>query len=105
MGKYVDKIIKYKDDDLYVVFYSSTCGYSIKLLDYFKRNKINFKGYDVNVKPGRFGDLLADLNANVDRIGFDPGHRTKPIVFHKGHFIGGADDTISLLESGFNFIV
>ena len=99
MGKFIDKIIDYKDDDLYVVFYSSTCGYSIKLLNYLKNNKINFKGYDVNNGQDRFQSLLIDLNENKDElIDFDPSHRTKPIVFYKGKFIGGADDTISLLS-------
>ncbi len=99
MGKFIDKIIDYKDDDLYVVFYSSTCGYSIKLLNYLKNNKINFKGYDVNNGQDRFQNLLIDLNENkAELIYFDPSHRTKPIVFYKGKFIGGAGDTISLLS-------
>jgi glutaredoxin len=105
MGKYVNKIIKYKDDNLYVVFYSSTCWHSMRLLNYLKSNKIDFKGYDVNVKPGRFNDLLADLNANSAAVQFDTTHRTKPIVFYKGKYIGGATETINLLESSFNMII
>lgn len=105
MGKYVNKIIKYKDDDLYVVFYSSTCGYSMMLLNYLKSNKINFKGYDVNVKPDRFNDLLADLNGNSDAVQFDTTHRTKPIVFYKGKYVGGATETLKLLRSSFDMII
>lgn len=105
MGKYVNKILKYKDDDLYVVFYSSTCGYSMRLLNYLKSHKINFKGYDVNVKPTRFNDLLADLIANTDAVQFNTNHRTKPVVFYKGKFVGGATETIHLLESSFNMII
>lgn len=99
MGKYVDKIIEYKNDNIYVVFYSSSCGYSIKLLNYLKDNSINFKGYDVNIKPNRFTDLLSDLNANSSLIKFNINHRTKPVVFYKGEYVGGADDTIRKLES------
>ena len=88
----------YKEKDLYVVFYSSTCGYSLKLLDYLRKNKIRFKGYNVNKRSDMFSKLLLDLNKHKVVIGFDPTHKTKPIVFHKGTFIGGADDTIAMLS-------
>jgi glutaredoxin len=34
-------------------------------------------------------ELLKVLNKNANLINFDKNHRTKPIIFYNGKFIGG----------------
>jgi glutaredoxin-related protein len=95
MCKYFDKITKYENDDIHLVFYSSWCGFSMKLLHFLKDKQINHKGYEVS---NDFKNVLKDLIDNKDKLVFDPEHDTRPIVFYKGKFIGGATDTISKLS-------
>jgi glutaredoxin len=48
-----------------------------------------YKGYDINQIKGNMPKLLSILNENANLINFDKNHRTKPIIFYNGKFIGG----------------
>lgn len=102
MGKYVEWVLQYKDNDYYIIFYSSNCGYSIRLKNFLKDNNIQYKGYDFAKCPDKWEELLEDLKENAEKISFDINHRTKPIVFFKKEFVGGSDDTIKLLSNELN---
>jgi glutaredoxin len=97
MGKFINKIIKYKNTDLYVVFYSTECSYSMNLINFLKNNKIKFKAYDVD-KSNNFQKLLDDLNKHNKLVNFNVTHKTKPIVFYKGTYFGDSNTTIKLLS-------
>jgi len=98
MGKALKKINEYKDKDLYVVFYSSMCGYSNALINFLKEHKISFKAYDFAGKQPDFLDIIKEFNDNAKELKFDTNHKTKPVVFFKGKFVGGSDYTISMLS-------
>ena len=89
MDKYNKKIISYKSSDIYVIFYSPKCKYSVDALELMKHKNKSFKGYNVDKIHGGFGKLLNYLTNNKQSTGFLETHKTKPIIFHKGNFIGG----------------
>ncbi|QKF94114.1 glutaredoxin [Fadolivirus algeromassiliense] len=89
MDKYNKKIDLYKNNDIYIIFYSPTCKYSLNAIDLLKYKNKSFKGYDVNKIKGGFYKLLDYLSLWKENTGYIDSHKTKPIIFHKGKFIGG----------------
>ena len=104
MDKISKKILKYKNQDFFIVFFTKTCPYCLDLLKYLRDNNLQFKGYDIDKIRGGFSRVLLSLNENEknpqinERTGFKKYHVTKPIVFYKGKFIGGRDDTIKFIK-------
>lgn len=84
----IKKIIE-ADKDTYVIFFVYGCGYCNRALDLIRKKKVAYKGYDINELEGKFPKLLKVLNDNAQTIGFKATHRTKPIIFKNGKFIGG----------------
>jgi len=84
-----DKIIKaiLKNKDKYVIFYSDWCGYSMKAIELLKDNKLPFCGYKID-KIG-MDKLLNSLIKNKVKVKFDEKHKTRPIIFKYGKFLGG----------------
>ena len=80
-----------------VVYGRYTCPYCVGIIEFFKtkptlNKKVIF--IDMESEPSSFfsyTNLLKILNAN-DKT-FKKSHTTVPIVFDKGVFIGGADDS------------
>ena len=94
--KITDKIIKYKDKDIYIIFFNYNCGCSIMALKLLKEQKKCFKGYNTENIEGNIKRVLQDLKNNHHKIKFRLDHSTIPIIFYKGKFIGGYDDIKSL---------
>ena len=94
------KILKSKTDT-YVIFYKKTCPYCIRALKKLKETNSNYKGYDIN-KIGGTDILLDILKKYHSELNFDPMHRTIPIIFYNGKFIGGSDELIKRLEQKLN---
>jgi glutaredoxin len=82
-----NKLLKYKD--VYIIFYSDSCGYSTNALELLRNNKLKYKGYEIENIPGGFNFLLSKLKSNKQITNFDENHTTRPIIFYKGKFIGG----------------
>lgn len=80
------------DPNTYVIFFTYDCFYSIKALDLLRQSGEKYKGYDIDTIDGGLTKLLKVLNEQKKIINFDPNHRTKPIIFLNGKFIGGYDD-------------
>lgn len=99
MDKYNKKINFYKNYDIYVIFYSPKCKYSVNALDLLKHKNKSFKGYNVDRIPGGFGKLLNYLNNNRQMTNFLETHKTKPIIFHRGKFVGGFIELKSYLNN------
>lgn len=95
--KFNKKIDKYKSDAVYIIFYNSWCGYCHEAFDYLKTKKKNFKGYDIDNIKGGIERILKCLNLNKDNTGFNPEHKTRPIIFYEGRFIGGFSDLQKVL--------
>ena len=87
----IQKIIS-ADPSTYIVFFVRECSYCQSALNLLRKKNIPYKGYNIdNIKDGMKG-LLMVLRKNADLLNFDLDHKTKPIIFLNGKFIGGADD-------------
>lgn len=88
---YIDKIKKYNNS--YVIFYSKWCKYSIKALEILQNKKLEHRRYDIEkVSNNDFNYLLKSFNRYSNEIEFNKSHKTRPIIFYKGKFIGGCSD-------------
>lgn len=85
----VIKKIKNIDKDTFVIFFSYGCYYSEKALEILRKNKLPYKGYDINKINGRMDKILKIFNDNKLLLNFNSEHRTKPIIFLNGNFLGG----------------
>lgn len=83
------KIMNYEQDDIYVVFYIPTCGYCQETFKLLNNYKLAYKGYNINNIRGGFQRVYDNLSKQKDITGFDLTHKTKPIIFYKGKFVGG----------------
>lgn len=89
LDKYNKKIQDYKKLDLYVIFYSDWCTYSINALELLRKHNLSYKGYKIDNITGNIDKLVNKLSDEAETTGFDTSHKTRPIIFYKGKFIGG----------------
>lgn len=88
MSPPIGKIRKY--NDRYVVFYDQGCPYSENAIELLNKSKVPYRSYEIS----GFSTLpdLVDYFKQPEilkEVGYNSSHRTKPIVFYKGRFIGG----------------
>lgn len=101
--KYNRKILEYKNEDIFVVFYMDrdNCIYSYKAIELLKGKQKSFKGYLIKRNKGgkdKLNELLYCLEKNKSQTHFNTGHHTLPIIFYRGEFIGGYDDLMSFVN-------
>src|SRR5438270_427414 len=96
MHQEAKKILKYKDR--YVIFYSPWCIYSQKALALLDEKKLPYKKYNIDEYWKDINILLQHLSEDKTDINFNPEHRTRPIIFACGKFIGGYDDLAEKLK-------
>lgn len=89
----IAKIIN-ADPETYVIFFVYECPYCENSLELLRNKKVPYKGYDINSINGGFNKLIQTLSDNSAVIGFDINHKTKPIIFKSGHFLGGFNDLV-----------
>lgn len=96
MSKHCDKynrvVLKHKNQDVFIVFYSKWCPYSIDAMNTLRTHNRSYKGYNIDKFKGGLDKLLYSLKKQAHTTQFNKNHRTRPIVFWKGNFIGGCDD-------------
>ena len=97
MDKHTMKILD--NDDKFVIFYSDWCGYSISALNLLKKHNLKHKKYKIDKIKGNLNKLLEDFNKTKVMTKFNCDHTTRPIVFHKGKFIGGYNDLKQYIET------
>lgn len=83
--KYTKKIIKYSNDNMFIIFYNEWCGYSMRAIDLLKNKKQSFKGYKIDDMK----KILYFLNESSNITNFNKKHKTRPMIFKNGKFIGG----------------
>ena len=98
MDKYNKKILHYKDKNLFLIFYSMSCGFSVNAINLLKEKNVSFKGYDIDKIKGGIDKILYYFNQHKNITGFSESHKTKPIIFYKGKFVGGYSDLKLLLK-------
>ena len=96
--KFTHKILKYKKEDIYIIFYYKQCPYSQNALNYIKTNNLSLKGYDIEKVTGKLNKVLNCLNKTSNVTEFITTHKTVPIIFHKGKFVGGLDKLLSYVK-------
>ena len=76
-----------------VIYGRSTCPYCIGLLDFLRKKPALYKKVifvEIDTEPADLFSKSKLLSILKPTIG---NHSTVPIVFYKGEFIGGADDS------------
>ena len=80
-----------------VIYGRYTCPYCVGILEYLKKDSSLYKKVvfvNIEAEPSEYfsyTNLLKILKANEKT--FKKSHSTVPIVFDKGVFVGGADDS------------
>lgn len=97
--KYNKKILNYKDKNIFIIFYSPECKFCVNAINLLKNNNLSFKGYNINNIKGNMKTLLHFFNLEKEITQFDKNHKTKPIIFYKGKFIGGFSDLVLYLNN------
>lgn len=88
MNKIISKIVE-ADPNTFVIFYTRDCPYCRNALELLNKTNAPYKGYDINQIDGGMHKLLTVLNQNSQLISFNRNHKTKPLVFINGRFLGG----------------
>lgn len=97
VNPYIDKIIT-APVNTFVIFYVPTCPFSRRALDLLRHKNLPYKGYDINTIGG-MPKLLAALHAHADLVEFNKAHKTKPIIFVNGKFVGGCNELVKLVSN------
>ena len=85
--KYTTKIIENKDK--FTIFYSDWCGYSSSAIELLKKNDKPFKGYKIDKINGGIRVLTKCLSDSKEITSFNENHKTRPVIFYDGKYIGG----------------
>lgn len=96
IDKYTKKVID--NQDKYVIFYSEWCGYSQKAIELLKEKNVSFKGYIIDKIKGNLHELLIALKKTSSITNFDIEHKTRPIIFKNGVFLGGYSELMKDLK-------
>lgn len=83
----VEKVLKHKDK--IVIFYSPWCAYSNRALDLVRESKLPNKCYNIDSISDGFNKIKERFDSNKDLLNFNTNHKTRPIIFVNGRFIGG----------------
>jgi glutaredoxin len=99
MSPPISKIRKY--NERIVIFYDKGCHYSEDAIKLLKQKKVLYRAYEIKPIADELSALITYFNQPdiAAETGFDPQHRTKPIVFNCGRFIGGFTELKRLLEN------
>lgn len=109
IGNNIDQKIN-QDKKIYVFFYSESCGYSMRAYRTLKESGARYCGYLIKDIPKSINKneylaeqegmtiLLNYLIKYAKEYDFDVKHKTKPIVFYDGKFIGGCTELIEHLR-------
>jgi glutaredoxin len=100
LDKYHKKI-QNKDVE-FIVFYKNLdmCPFSNEAINLLKKKQKSFKAYCVDDSAkgvDKRDELLRYLIQHKNMTGFDVNHKTLPIIFKNGKFIGGYTELASLL--------
>lgn len=82
------------NNNTYLIFGISTCGYCKKTLTYMEEHKLQYKYYIMDNYYEIFVPILHKLINLNSNLKINPEHRTFPVIFYNKKFIGGYSDLI-----------
>lgn len=91
MSKYnqiVNKIIT-APSDVFIIFYSPSCIYSMMALNLLRKSNFKYKSYNIDKIRGNMSTVKSMLSQNYALINYNLGHNTKPVIFYNRKFLGG----------------
>ncbi len=88
MNPIIKKIID-APTSLYIVFYTKDCSYCNRAIRLLRRKHLRFKKYNIDGIRGGRTRLFTTLNTYARMIKFDSTHKTVPLIFIDGRFLGG----------------
>jgi len=80
--------------DYFVIFGLSYCQYCKNAKIFLKENNQKYKYYEIDQFYNTFLNTLKQTQHKYPNINFDIKHKTFPIIFYKGKFIGGYTDLL-----------
>lgn len=85
----IHKLNKHRDK--YVIFYVDGCQYCSDALQLLKKNKLQYRSYNISTIKYVDNDIkkLFELFKQHPNLKFEHEHKTKPIIFKKGKYLGG----------------
>jgi len=92
----VEKVKKHNDK--LVIFYSDWCPYSKDAVKLSRQSGVKHRHYKIDNVPGGFPAILEIFNKRSNETGYDKNHKTKPIVFYKGKFVGGYTELSKIIN-------
>lgn len=93
----VEKVLKHNDK--IVIFYSSWCSYSAAAMELARQHdNIEHRFYDIDTVPGNLNTLCELFEKKKEMTGYNPNHKTRPLVFYKGKFIGGYSELAQIFK-------
>lgn len=81
-----------------VMFGLSHCGYCKKTLELLKKNKITYKYYSIDDYFNLFFKVLVEVAKYFPNFEINIDHKTVPVIFYKGKFIGGFTEISQYLK-------
>ena len=88
--------------DCYIIFYSNWCKYSLNALSLLRSRNACYKGYEIESIPGGM-DYLLKLFNSTSELNFNPMHKTRPMIFYNGKFIGGYSELLNYGSSSSSY--
>ncbi len=85
------------DNDVFIIFGLSYCGYCKNAINYLKSKNLNYKLYNIDNDYDIFFNLIKLVNKIDSTLNINPNHKTFPMIFLKKNFIGGYSDLIKFI--------
>lgn len=86
---------KVNNNDYYIVFGLSTCGYCLETKNFLNNNNIKYKYYLIDNFKELFFRVLIEASDIYPELNINNTHKTVPVIFYKKKFIGGYTDLIN----------
>lgn len=88
---------KINNDDIFIIFGLSYCGYCINAKKYLKSKNLSFKYYNIDKDYPIFFSLVKQIKKIDQNLKINSNHKTFPMIFLKKKFIGGYSDLIKFI--------
>lgn len=85
----IKKLYSKVNNNYFVVFGLSTCIFCKNTLKLLKDNNIKYKYYLIDNFYNLFFKTFIDLSDKYPELNIDSTHKTVPVIFYNGKFIGG----------------